>query len=333
MSSLSKGSPYLTGLSAYLRAHPEVVCVSCGDDTLSRLEERMSELPSGLIALPNTPSAAVAFCAGLAREGFRPLLHMSAAALSRGAYEVILSQLAAPCLPMVLVGLEAGLAREGGLGAQAIDDLSLMGGLPNMCVLEPGDAVELEGALERVHDLKGPVYLRATTQRAPVLFEGAEDLGELKALGRGDELLVVSAGRLSAEVLRVSSALKEARVGVTHLHLSQLAPFPSEIIRERLSEGHFQAVICLEEQLGAGLLSRGLSRLLCGLGELKSAPPMVELSLHQSFAQGGRRSYLLRKYGLDAGALISAVERALKRRLGVIISELPPSAWPDEPSP
>ena len=243
---------------------------------------------------------------------------------------MILTQLAAACLPVRLIAFDGGLSHEGGVGAQAIDDLSLMGGLPQMSVVEPGDALELAACPALIDDLKGPVYTRVTLGPAPKLFESSgrpQPLDEPRALKTGAEVLLISAGRCTAEVMRAHEALESARVGVHHLHLQQLAPLPLTALKELIEGGQFKAVITLEEQLSPGLLARGLSRLLCGVGELSAPPPLIELSLHQSFAQGGSPAYLMRKYGVDAGAVLTALDRALKRRSGVSLSDLEGSGW------
>jgi len=320
-------SPYLSALAELIKARPEVVCLTCGEQSQSLFEERAHLLPSGLISLPNAPSAAVAFCAGLAREGMRPFLHAPAATLARGAYESILTQLAAPCLSVRLIGLDAGLSHEGGVGAQAIDDLSALGQLPQMSVFEPGDLTELKALPALIDELQGPVYVRATLGAAPALFDEPPRRGHLRRLAEGDELIILSAGRCTAEVLRARDALKEAKIQVTHLHAAELSPLPSAELKELIAEGSFRAIITIEEQLYPGLLATGVSALLAESTALGTSPQLIPLALHQSFAQGGSAPYLRRKYGLDAGALLAAIERGLKRRVGVAVSELPRSAW------
>jgi transketolase len=320
-------SPYLKALAELMSERPEVVCVTCGEQAQSQLEERAPNLPQGLIALPHAPSAAVAFCAGLAREGMRPFLHAQASTLIRGGYEMILTQLSAPCLPVRLIGLDAGLSHEGGLGAQAVDDLSALATLPQLGVFEPGDQGELFALPKLIDDVNGPVYMRATLGEAPALFDEPPRLGHLRCIEEGEELVIVSAGRCTAEVLRLKDALKEAKFSVTHLHATELSPLPTLELRERLEERSFRAIITMEEHLSPGPLSSGISALLSESLELKSSPVHVPLALHQTFAQGGQPAYLRRKYGVDAGALLAAIERSLKRRVGVTVSELPSSAW------
>lgn len=320
-------SPYLTALAELMNERPEVVCVSCGEQTQSQLEEQAPDLPQGVIHLPGAPSAAVAFCAGLAREGLRPFLHAQASSLVRGAYEMILTQLSAPCLPVRLIGLDAGLSHEGGVGAQAIDDLGVLGALPQLSVFEPGDEGELRALPKLIDDLQGPVYLRATFAEAPALFKEPPRLKHLLCVEEGEELMILSAGRCTAEVLRIQAALKEAKFSVAHLHACELSPLPTHELLERLTERSYRAIITIEEHLSPGPLARGLTALLSESDALKTTPVHVPLALHQTYAQGGQPAYLRRKYGVDAGALLAAIERALKRRVGVTVSELPASAW------
>ena len=54
---------------------------------------------------------------------------------------------------------------------------------------------------------------------------------------------------------------------------------------------------------------------------------VYRLGLQKTFAQGGQRDYLYKKYGVDVGAFLAAVESILKRKLGISTADLPPSPW------
>ena len=66
-----------------------------------------------------------------------------------------------------------------------------------------------------------------------------------------------------------------------------------------------------------------ITELICDELGAEKMPKVYRLGLQDSFAQGGSRGYLFKKYGVDVGALIAAVESILKRKLGFGAAEPP----------
>lgn len=318
--------PHAEAMTALSAERPEAICVTCGAGARAVFDRVGEPPPQGLIALPDGIEGALAFCAGLAREGYRPFLHASAAALSRGAYELIATQVAAPCLPVRLIGLDGGLLHEGGVSGQALEDLGLMSRLPNLFTAEAGDATDLLEGLRLIDDLSAPAYLRAPSRGAPELFKGPPSLTSPRALSEGSEALLLTSGVCTAEALRLTAALKAARVSVTHLHAFALSGV-TQALKDTLEAGSYKVVVTLEAHMSPAPLAAAAAALIAEGLEVRALPTLVALSVQQTFAQGGSLPYLLRKYGVDAGALLAAVEGALKRKVGVGLSELPPSAW------
>jgi transketolase len=319
-------TPYLEALHQLAADDENVICLTCSELAKAHLEGSPNRVPQSLIHLPEGISAAVTFCAGLASEGFKPFLHASASALSRAGYEAIVNQIAAPRLPVRIIGFDAGLSHPGGVAGQAIDDLSLLN-LPNFTVAEPGDAQELIKGLPLLHEIDGPVYLRAPMSKAPRLFDGQPSLTEPRILSEGTDLLVVSMGQCTAEILRLSDALKNARVSMTHLHLFTLHPVPQVALKNHFKAQKYKGLITLESHLTQGGLGSVITELLCGEQIQEHLFPIYRLGLQKTFAQGGKRNYLYKKYGVDVGAFLAAVESILKRKIGIRTADLPPSPW------
>ena len=319
-------TPYLEALHQVTSSDPNVVCVTCSEVAKSYLESSPNRIPKSLIHLPEGVSAAITFCAGLASEGYKPFLHASASAMSRAGYEAIVNHIAAPKLPVRLIGFDAGLSHVGGVAGQAIDDLSLLD-LPNFTLADPGDAEDILGGLPLLNEIDGPVYMRVSQGQAPRLFDGPPVLGEPRVLSEGSDILVISSGQCTAEVLRLADTLERARVSLAHLHCFTLKPLPSRALINALNAKSYKGVITLEAHLARGGLGTLVTELVMGEQTVEHQPKIYRLGLQDTFMQGGGRGYLFKKYGVDVGALIAAVESILKRKLGLGTSELPPSPW------
>ena len=320
-------NPYIDSFYQLLDRDPDVICLTANRGIQAYFEDSTSRVSQNLIALPEAISAAISFCAGLALEGFKPYLHASAAQMARGGYESALNHVSALNLPVRLIGFEPGLYHEGGVSGQGIDDLALFSSLPNFTLVEAGDAEELKHGLEVIHALDGPVYFRIPLSTAPRLFDGPPSLTQPRVLcEEGDDLLIISMGICSTEVMRVSDALKQARVKLTHLHLFALKPLPKTVLLSYL-ETRYKGIITVENHLSHGGLGSQISSLINQAYLNEKLPHLITLGLQDTFAQGGRMPYLMKKYGIDASAVIAATETILKRRIGVSTADLPPSPW------
>ena len=131
------------------------------------------------------------------------------------------------------------------------------------------DAEELLKGLPLLHGIDCPVYLRAPMSKAPRLFDGAPSLTEPRVLSEGTELLVISMGQCTAEVLRLSDVLKSARVSMSHLHLFALRPAPQQALIRHLEAKSYKGIITLEAHFAQGGLGSLVTELICGELERK----------------------------------------------------------------
>lgn len=255
------------------------------------------------------------FAAGLAREGFFPFIHTFAVFICRRPFDQVAMSIAYPNLPVRLIGFLPGITTAGGVTHQAIDDLALMRILPNISVLECGDATEVESVLDVAQSIAGPVYVRMLRGEVPRLFDPAEPmrLGQARELAAGRDLLVLSAGICTEEAMRAIQVLRARGLDVGHLHVSTLKPLDDPRILAAISETRF-GVVSMENHSIIGGLGSAVAELMAEQG---LARRLVRIGLRDTYAHGASRQYLMREYGLDAMALVRAVEDLSGERLGL----------------
>jgi transketolase len=227
--------------------------------------------------------------------------------------------IAYPNLPVRLLGFLPGITTPGGVTHQAIDDIGLMRLIPNMTVLETGDATEVESVLDCAHGIDGPVYVRQLRGEVPRLFPGKEpmQLGRSRVLGEGDDLCVLSSGICTEEALRATSALRARGVSVDHRHVSTLKPFDDAEMLEAAA-GARHGVITMENHSIIGGLGSAVAEALTERDGTRGACPRIHrIGLRDRYAHGASREYLMREYGLDAASLIRAAEDLIGQDLGI----------------
>ncbi|MBM4371963.1 MAG: transketolase [Deltaproteobacteria bacterium] len=312
--------PHRTALLPFVAAHPEVMVLSADLTASCEADLLRDRMPERFLSLGMAEQNMVGFAAGMAREGLTPWLHTFAVFLTRRTFDQVAMSVAYPNLRVRLAGFLPGITTPGGVTHQAVDDLALMRAIPNMTVLSCGDATDCETVLEAAQAVDGPVYLRILRGVVPRLFPVSEPLqvGCCRVLSRGSDVAILTEGICTEEGLRAAGALRRRGLAVTHLHVSTLKPFPATQLLEALA-GVRRGAVTLENHGITGGLGSAVAEVMAGAG---LGLPLVRLGLRDVYAQGASREYLMRRHGLDAAALVAAVERLAGEGFDIPAEEL-----------
>lgn len=307
--------PHRETLVRWARERPEVLVLSADLTASCEADGFRDTYPERFFSLGMAEQNMIGFAAGLAREGFSPWLHTFAVFLTRRVFDQVAMSIAYPNLAVRLVGFLPGITTPGGVTHQAIDDIGLMRLMPNLTVLECGEATEVESVLDVAQAVDGPVYVRQLRGEVPRLFDTAEPmvLGQARVLGTGTDLTVISSGICTEEALRAIQALRARGLAITHLHVSTLKPFDDPRVMQALGSARL-GVITLENHSIIGGLGSAVAESMAELGLGKR---LIRIGLRDTYAHGASRQYLMREYGLDAMALVYAVEELIGEPLGI----------------
>jgi transketolase len=262
----------------------------------------------------------VSVAGGLAREGVIPFIHTFAVFIYRRAYDQIAMSVAYPNVPVKMFGFLPGIMTPGGASHQAIEDIAIMRSLPNMTVLEAGDATEVESMFELVSGIPGPVYVRALRGEIPRLFEKSDPikLDTPRIISQGSDLLIFSSGICTEEAIRAVTALKEKGLSVCHVHISTLKPFNNPVIKDLLNIPKY-GVITVENHTVIG----GLGTIIAEkMAEYVVPKKLVKLGLQDMFSHGASKRHLMRYHRFDAAAIIEEAEKLTGESFGITEKDL-----------
>ncbi|MBM4000107.1 MAG: transketolase [Planctomycetes bacterium] len=318
--------PHGRNLVRWARDRERVVVLSADLTSSCEADEFREAYPDRFFSLGMAEQNMMGFAAGLAREGYFPFVHTFAVFICRRPFDQVAMSIAYSNLPARLIGFLPGVTTPGGATHQAIDDLGLMRILPNMTILECGDATEVESVLDVAQSVNGPVYVRMLRGDVPRLFPSSEPmrLNACRELGDGDDVAIVSSGICTEEAMRAVPALRARGVSVRHLHVSTHKPFDDPAILDAVTTAR-RGVITLENHTIIGGLGSAVAERMAESG---AGARLIRLGLRDTFAHGASRPYLMRKYGLDAVALVGAVEDLIGDRLGIAADAIPAAPPP-----
>ncbi len=305
-------------LVKWAAGRPEALVLSADLTSSTEIDLFRDTYPDRFLSMGIAEQNMLSFAAGLAREGFLPFVHTFAVFIYRRAFDQIAMSVAYPNLKVRMIGFLPGITTPGGATHQAIEDVAVMRALPNMTVLECGDATDVETVLDVMDGINGPVYVRMLRGEIPRLFATPMELGRARTLSEGDDVTVLSSGIMTEEALRAVQVLQKRGLAVRHLHVSTLKPFRDEAVLDAIARSK-HGVVTMENHTIVG----GLGSIVAEqMAERGMGRKLVRIGLRDTFAHGASRNYLLKKYGMDALALVAAIEGLTGERFGITGAEM-----------
>ena len=307
-------------LVAWARDKPQVVVLSADLTGSTEISEFREAYPDRFFSMGIAEQNMVSFAAGLAREGYVPLIHTFAVFIYRQALNQLVSSVAYSNLPVKFFGFLPGITTPGGATHQAIEDVAVLRAIPNMTILETGDATDVETVLDPVLATPGPVYVRMLRGELPRLFPRDEpfQVDRARRLRAGGDVALLTSGICTEEAMRATAVLQARGLSIEHLHVSTHKPFGDPAILEATSRARL-GVVTMENHTVVGGLGSAVAEVMAEAGLPRR---LLRIGLQDTFAHGGSRPSLMRQYGLDALALVEGVERLVGRPLGVAETDL-----------
>lgn len=195
-----------------------------------------------------TEQAMIGTSAGLALRGRKPIVHALASFLSMRAFEFIRTDVGISGLPVKLTAFVPGFLSDGnGPTHQAIEDISLMRGIPGMQVFAPADNDDMLLMLESIWGNNSPAYLRANTRNA-VIKHSTFEIGKAEVISEGKDITLMVYGMMLEETIKTKSILESFGLHVGLANMRSLAPVDEDyILQTSISsklivtiEDHFQ---------------------------------------------------------------------------------------------
>ena len=240
---------------------------------------------------------------GLASRGAIPFPSTFAAFLSR-AYDFI-RMAAISNLNIKIAGSHAGVSiGEDGPSQMALEDLAMMRAQPNLAVLYPCDGVSTERLVEAAAYHQGPVYMRTSRPKTPVIYGPDEvfTVGGLKVLrtSEHDVATVIGAGVTVFEALKAHDELEKRGIGIRVVDLYSLQPVDAAALIRCARETQGQ-VITVEDHYANGGIGDAVA------GAIAPEGFTVHRLAVREIPRSGTPDQLLDRYGISASHIVAAV--------------------------
>ncbi|QCP52798.1 transketolase family protein [Trinickia violacea] len=303
----TRSAPFGHALVELAKQRPEVVGMTADLGKYTDLHIFAKAFPERYYQMGMAEQLLMGAAAGMAHEGAQPFVTTYAVFASRRAYDFIHQTIAEDNLDVKIVCALPGLTTGYGPSHQAAEDLALFRAMPNLTVIDPCDAHEIEQIVPAIADHRGPVYMRLLRGNVPLVLDQYDyrfELGKAKLLRDGAEVLIVSTGIMTMRALEVAKALEQDRVDVGVLHVPTIKPLDTvTILREARRSGRL--VVVAENHTTIGGLGEAVATTLLCAGV---TPPFRQIALPDAFLDAGALPTLHDRYGISTNAMADTIK-------------------------
>ncbi|MCD4699555.1 MAG: transketolase family protein [Phycisphaerae bacterium] len=238
--------------------------------------------------------------AGLAISGKTVFVSTFAMFATLRPYEQIRNSIASQNLNVKIVASHAGISvGEDGLSHQTIEDIAILRAIPNMKVFVPADAVSAAKMVEEAVNIHGPVYIRMSRSKTPIIYDPetyTSEKGQANILKDANEARVafLATGNMVFEAQKVADRLEKEGYTTIVADFSSVKPINKQMLvsiarRSRL-------VVTLEEHTILG----GFGSAVCEVLSDEYPSRVMRIGINDIFGESGSPAALFQQFGLSA---------------------------------
>ncbi len=271
---------------------------------------RFSEMfPDRFVDVGIAEQHAVTFAAGLATEGFKPVVAIYSTFLQR-AFDQIIHDVCLSNLPVIFCIDRGGLVGEDGQTHHGQYDITYLRSLPNMTVMAPKNENELRHMIFTALNHTGPVAIRYPRGRGLGVPLDPDykiiPIGESELLKEGKDLTLIALGSMVSPCLEAAAEMEKEGLSATVVNCRFVKPLDKRLADYSKKTGK---VLVVEENIQQGGLGSAVLELFSDMGIREVT--VKRLGLPDSFVEHGPVEVLREKLGLDKAGIMKAAKSLL----------------------
>ncbi|GAB6138192.1 transketolase family protein [Halanaerobaculum tunisiense] len=258
-------------------------------------EQNMMGMAAGLASCGKVPFASTFAVFGSARVG-----------------DQIRNSIAYPNLNVKIAVTHAGVTvGPDGATHQAIEDISILRGIPNMTVIVPADYTEAKAATKAAAEYDGPVYLRFGRVGTPVVFDEADykfEWGKVNVVHEGSDVTIFATGMMLAEAIKAQEELVTEDISAEVVNVHTIKPLDVEGVISSVAKTG--AAVTAEEHNIYGGLGSAVSEAI-----VENHPvPLQRVGVEDTFGKSGPPKELMKEFGLTAEEIVAQAKEVVKKK-------------------
>lgn len=291
--------------------NPKVVAVTAAMSEGTGLKRFCNKFPDRFFDVGIAEQHAVAFCAGLALGGFRPVFAVYSSFLQR-AYDQLIEDVCLQKLPVVFAIDRAGLVGADGETHQGIFDLSYLTSMPNMTVMAPKNKWELSDMMKFAVKFEGPIairYARGEAYSGLEAFRAPIELGRAEPIVQEKDILLFALGSMVKTAEEVRRSLKERGLSCSLANARFAKPLDFAFLSEAVKQ--HSLIVTMEENVVTGGFGSQVREYVDGL---HVSCEVLQIAIPDTFVTHGSPELLKQKLKMDGPSITERILFALKEK-------------------
>jgi len=265
-----------------------------------------AEFPQRVFDVGICEQHAVTFAAGLATQGFKPIVAIYSTFLQR-AFDQVIHDVCLQDLPVIFAIDRSGIVGDDGKTHQGTFDISYLMLIPNLIIAAPKDENELQHLLYTAVKTNHPMAIRyprgseVGVDLEPTLRELPIGKGEI--LREGEDVAILAIGTMVNPALEAANELAKRGIEATVINARFAKPLDAELILD--IAGRIKRLVIVEENAISGGFGNSVVERLqqAGISDIQ----LKTIGIPDEFVEQGSQAVLRAKYGLDAQGIAKQV--------------------------
>ena len=291
------------------KVNPDIVVLDADLAGSTKTSLFRNEFPDRFFNMGVSEQDMISTAAGLATGGKIAFASSFAIFATGRAWEQVRQSICYPKLNVKVVSTHGGITvGPDGPSHHATEDIAVMRAIPNQTVIVPADAYETAAAVKWAAGYKGPVYIRLTREKFPVIFDESKsfEAGRSDNLRKGTDATIIACGLMTYMAMEAAELLEKEGNSVGVINMSSIKPIDEQAVIAAARESG--AIVTAEEHSILGGLGGAVAEVTA-----QSVPvPVVRVGVKDRYATSGPADALLKTCGLTVKDTVSAVKRAME---------------------
>jgi transketolase len=209
-----------------------------------------------------------------------------------------------------IISLGSGIIYgQSGYSHFAVEDLAVMGAMPNMTIFTPADPNEAKRCLDLAVQLSGPVYIRLAKKGEPLLNGSPStfNIGDFVEYRAGSDMCLIGIGPIIANCIDAAKILEDV-ISPSVIGLPVFKPLNEQLLADYLRK--FSFVTTIEEHSAYGGLGSIISEIITRYN-IKSR--FLKLALPEGFKKTGLQGDLQKLCGLESTQIAFRIREAVSK--------------------
>ena len=269
----------------------------------------MKELPQQYLNVGIAEQNGAGIAAGLATCGKIPFVVTYAVFGSLRMCEQIRQEICYPNLNVKFACSHGGVTpANDGASHQAIEDMGVLRTIPNMTVIMPADYYAAKKLVKDAAEIYGPVFLRFTRDKIPVIYdENTEfEIGKAVKLSEGTDIAIIANGDTVRLAIEAKEALAKDGISVRLLDMHTIKPLDKEAVTSCIND--IGKIITVEDHN----IINGLGSAVCEVAAEMGKSKVHRIGIQDQFGQSAPYERLLAMNGITVENIIAQSKALIK---------------------